>query len=243
MRLLKILVVFFIGFYFVGADLCAALSGQEVDLVEMQKKEKERRKKLKETKKETKHVFTDDDLKKMKDEKFNLTEDKQDSTTQTNSTDSTNNTAADSTQEVIPPEEDTREKTTSTNDSMGEKTTGIQAREKISLDPGTGAEGAQSGNMSEEDHWRSQRRKMDAQVEEVEEALRQEEERFKQLRNNMFIYPPDLLDDQLKLKKEMEESEKRLEEYKDLLKQAKDLREQFYDDARKQGIPPGWLRD
>jgi len=245
MRLIKILVIFLIGIYFLAGDLCISLSGKGIDLVEMQKKEKERKKKLK----KSKHVYTNDDLKKIKDEKVNITEIKSNNGEQEKNTDSKRheNSSKPEKQKQEAREarevDITREKSTSTGESSSERGQGIQNRDKVTLDVTNDAEGGAPNYKSEEEYWRNQRRKFDAQVAEVEAALKQEEEHYKELHNNLYINTPDLLNDQLQLKQEMEESKKRMSEYKNLLEKAKNLREEFYERARKEGIPPGWLRD
>ena len=71
MKISILFMVLFLGLSFmVGDPSLYANPGQDIDLIKMKKEEEERRKKTK----KSKYNLTDEDLKKVKDEKINLTE-------------------------------------------------------------------------------------------------------------------------------------------------------------------------
>jgi hypothetical protein len=97
-----------------------------------------------------------------------------------------------------------------------------------------------------EKYWRERKKALVTRIQKNKEEIERLERRIPELRSMLegtHINSPDRHSDRVKLINELEDSKKKLQNYKlGLARMQKEL-EDLYDEARKAGALPGWLRD
>jgi hypothetical protein len=217
MKQLKGIMVLWVGLYFMAPVLCAGTRPTPepgVDLAKIQKQEEERRKKVP----KSKYNFTNEDLKKAKSskERLNITEvtlKKDESAEQNQENTEKNETAA---QAVTAENQDTQ-----------------------------GADGQNSlaAAMKTETYWKEEKKRIQTQIKNLETLIKQEEDKLGQLKNRYYVEGIDMLSEQLRVEKEIQQSVRMVKEYKSSQEAFKQELEDLYEKARREGVPSGWLRD
>ncbi len=169
-----------------------------------EKKEEEKNKKEEEKDKKPKRVWTDEDLKEIKNEKVkNITE--------------------------IPP--DTQQ---------GKETEKKEVIDLPNLVRNT-TEGEKYDAMKTEQYWRERKKALVNKIKENEAEVKNMELKLFELQNR--LNGTDIVSDRVRLEEIIRDTYNKLENYKKGLESMKQELEGLSDEARKAGVPPGWLRD
>jgi len=177
---------------------------QEKTGKEDEKKEEEKNKKEEEKDKKPKRVWTDEDLKEIKNEKVkNITE--------------------------IPP--DTQQ---------GKETEKKEVIDLPNLVRNT-TEGEKYDAMKTEQYWRERKKALVNKIKENEAEIKNMEVKLFEMQNR--LNGTDIVSDRVRLEEIIRNTSNKLENYKKGLESMKQELEGLSDEARKAGVPPGWLRD
>ena len=177
---------------------------QEKTGKEDEKKEEEKNKKEEEKDKKPKRVWTDEDLKEIKNEKVkNITE--------------------------IPP--DTQQ---------GKETEKKEVIDLPNLVRNT-TEGEKYDAMKTEQYWRERKKALVNKIKENEAEIKNMEVKLFEMQNR--LNGTDIVSDRGRLEEMIRNTYNKLENYKKGLESMKQELENLPDEARKAGVPPGWLRD
>ena len=133
-----------------------------------------------------------------------------------------------------------------TNDDLGKRSQGAPAPEpSASASPERGGMDESDERRAEEASWRGRIRAAHAAVQEVEAKIAEYEAALKGLAQDMQPNPPDLFDPARLNKREAEKAELRtkLEAAEAELEVVEDRVHSIEEEARREGVPPGWLRE
>jgi hypothetical protein len=97
--------------------------------------------------------------------------------------------------------------------------------------------------LKTESQWRQEKNRIQAEIKIVEIQLKQEEEKLIQLKTRLDVQGIDMLSEQLLVEKQINQLTEATEGYKSDIEALKNELENLYEKARREGIPPGWLRD
>jgi len=92
-----------------------------------------------------------------------------------------------------------------------------------------------------EQYWRGRKKALADKIQNNEQAIKDMQAKLFQLQNQLD--GTDIYTDRVRLIKEIDETKKNLQNYKMGRERLKQEREDFYDEARRAGALPGWLRD
>ena len=212
-----------LGLHFMVPYLCAGTRPSPrpgVDLEKIRKQEEERRKKAP----KSKHSFTDEDLKKAKS-----------STEKTNITEMT--TKKDESAEK-------KEKEAENQGNAAEKETAADAvTAEGQGNQGIDGQSTLKAAMKTESYWKDEKNRIQTEIRNLETLVKEDEDKLAQLKNRYYVQGIDMLTEQLRVEKDMNELAVKIDGDKASLEALKQELEDLYEKARREGVPPGWLRD
>ncbi|MCP5051947.1 MAG: hypothetical protein GY940_32565 [bacterium] len=92
-----------------------------------------------------------------------------------------------------------------------------------------------------EKYWRDRKADLEKQISDSEEAIKRMQEKLDQLQPKLLIQT-DVLTDQLRIREAMTTLKDSIKNYKRGLETLRKKLEDLPDEARRYGVPPGWLR-
>jgi len=217
MKTKKILTtIVFLGFSLtaMGMGLWAGTAGllpgasayQEKTEKEEEEKQEGKNKKEEEKDKKVKRVWTDEDLKKIKNERLNITE-------------------------VTPEPGEKKEEENKENKEV------VNPPELVK----NTTEGEKYDPTKTEKYWRERKNALVEKINANEAEVKNMQAKLFQMQNQ--LNGTDIVADRIRLEKEIRDTADNLENYKKGLERMKQELEDLEDEARKAGVPPGWVRD